>query len=207
MSERIVLDLPRFAEYAKQSQKECTGIQLRQVQIENAFMRLGENWNDAVYTATGSVLREVAKKLQLTYNGLRSSIYAMVDYYNVMCEYNDCCQLRLNCSIAECLFRIRDGIMSKQTIQTDPEMLKSFSQKLTQYVQDTECSFRQIKSRHAEMRHYWKSPQYNQFEEVINSVESDLRRQLDLLRKGSEVIMRKYRVLIENESKNINKKG
>lgn len=207
MSEKIVLDLPRFEAYAKQSQRECADIQTRQAQMATAFMRLGENWEDAVYTATGNVLREVDKKLRATYDGLRRSIYAMVDYHNGMCDYNDCANLRLNCRIAEYSSNIRDGIMSKQTIQTDPEMLKTFSQKLTQYVQETEYSFKQIKGRHVEMRHYWKSPQYHQFAAVIDSVEIDLRRQLDLLRKGSELIMRKYQVIKENQGVNINKKS
>lgn len=206
MSDKIVLNLEQFKTYALRSQKECADIKRRQMQIAEAFKRLGENWADSFYGAIGKLLSEVAKKLQLTYNGLRNSIYAMVDYHNTMCEYNDCTHtLHIDCKIEEYSIKIRYGEMTQQ-IKTDPEMLKRFAQNLDEYCQETERSFREIKRRHDDMRYYWQSPQYNQFKAVIDGVENDLHRQIGQLQTGSNLIKRKYRILTENARKNINKK-
>lgn len=206
MQERVLFDFNSISDYIKFVKNYCSNMQGRQVIIEKSFINLGQFWNDKVYSETGNTLYLTAGYLRKIYDGLRNSLYSVIDIYNGLCDYNKSSLHIARVHIDDYASTLRgETTMGKNIISTNPDALKDFVHKLQNYINETDNAIREIKRRHSDMAQYWQGKQYNQFGQVIDDTSKSINLQLSNLKEQSKYIDRKYYELLFVLSKNANK--
>ena len=192
--------------------KQTEYLNSTQEDVEKRFVLLGESWSDGVYLKTQEALCEVATTKKVLYEALCRAALSATDYYNAYIEIQGLGSEHLIRkhpfpSYKNTLRRDGSYMQNKfsSTNVTDLVAMESFMRALDLYIKSTADIMTKLGREHSQIvaSRSWVAPQCQQLGEVIKSIDTKMKAQLERLYVLNKYIKSKYNGILEQQQKKI----